>query len=165
MVHILKEVPQARLLLAGEGGLLESCRQLANALGISSNVSFLGFRNDIDKLISMSDIAVAASFREGLPVNIMEAMASGIPVVAVDNRGHRELVHHDKNGALVKEWDEVTFAEKIKELVNADLRNHYGRNGRKMIERQYSTAQILLEKSRIYKTYMGQGDDVSWIAP
>ena len=54
-------------------------------------VDFLGYRNDIETLLKISDLAVASSLREGLPVNIMEAMACGLPVIASDNRGHREL--------------------------------------------------------------------------
>ena len=56
---------------------------------------FLGYRNDLDRLLPLCDIAVASSRREGLPVNVMEAMACGLPVVATANRGHSELVVHE----------------------------------------------------------------------
>ena len=72
-------------------------------------VDFLGYRNDIESLLKMSDIAVASSLREGLPVNIMEAMACGLPIIAIDNRGHRELVSNNKNGWLVeKDINEIS---------------------------------------------------------
>ena len=75
-----------------EKGLLQKeCQELAERLGIEEMVDFLGYRNDIETLLKISDVAVASSLREGLPVNIMEAMACGLPVIATDNRGHREL--------------------------------------------------------------------------
>ena len=61
-------------------------------------VDFLGYRNDIAKILSVCDIAVASSLREGLPVNIMEAMACGLPVIASENRGHKELIQNGVNG-------------------------------------------------------------------
>ncbi len=163
MVPIIKEIPHARLLLAGEGVLLESCKRLAEQLGISDHVTFLGFQNNIDEIMPMCDVAIAASLREGLPVNIMEAMSCGLPVVAVDNRGHRELVHNGANGWLMEEWDAVQFANKVKSLVQDDLGNMFGRNGRELMIRKYSTNQILKEKSKMYQTYMDEGEDVSWM--
>ncbi|XJZ26736.1 glycosyltransferase [Bacillota bacterium Lsc_1132] len=92
LAKIKDQIPQAKLLLAGNGPLLLDCKQLAAQLGIDQKVEFLGQRQDVEQLLKISDLAVASSLREGLPVNIMEAMACGLPVVASDNRGHRELV-------------------------------------------------------------------------
>jgi len=165
MVYLLKEVPNVKLLLAGEGVLLEQCKLLANQLGIRDKVSFLGFRKDISEIIPMCDIAVAASFREGLPVNVMESMACGLPVVAVKNRGHRELVHNELNGWMIEEWNAAKFANQIKTLFNDDLRNQFGENGRNIIKNKYSINQILIEKSRMYRKYMSKREGVEWIAP
>ncbi|MFJ7830495.1 glycosyltransferase family 4 protein [Peribacillus sp. NPDC097284] len=160
---IKDEIPNARLLLAGEGPLLDDCRKQAETLGISENVDFLGFRNDIDVLLKISDLAVASSLREGLPVNIMEAMACGLPVVAVKNRGHSELVKNNQNGWLIDRNDERNFTEKIlKVFGDSELRIKYGKNGRKMIEYKYSTKKILEEKSEIYKLYMIDKEDIMW---
>lgn len=160
---IKDEIPNARLLLAGEGPLLDDCRKLAETLGISENVDFLGFRNDIDVLLKISDLAVASSLREGLPVNIMEAMACGLPVVAVKNRGHSELVKNNQNGWLIDRNDERNFTEKIlKVFGDSGLGIKYGKNGRKMIENKYSTKKILEAKSEIYKLYMIDKEDIMW---
>ena len=64
-------------------------------------VDFLGFRNDIEQILHLCDVAVASSFREGLPVNIMEAMACGLPIIGTYNRGHLELVNDELNGFIV----------------------------------------------------------------
>ncbi len=163
---LLKEkVPSAKLLLAGEGALLEYCQELANSLGISHMVDFLGFRKDIDQLLPMCDIAVASSYREGLPVNVMEAMSCGLPVVAVDNRGHRELVQNNKTGWLLADWEPLAFANKIIALSSAgDMKHQLGQNGRNAIIAKYSTNKVLAEKEIIYRSYMEEEGEPVWAA-
>ncbi len=165
MVYIVKEMPNARLLLAGEGKWLKKCQDLINQLEMNDYVKLLGFQKDIDQLLQMCDISVAPSFREGLPVNVMESMACGLPVVAVNNRGHRQLVHNNINGYIIDDWDVVKFATKVKSLVNEPLRYELGQNGRKMIVDLYSVNKILQAKSALYKNYMERSGDMEWAAP
>ena len=127
-------------------------------------VDFLGYRDDIEILLKLSDVAVASSLREGLPVNIMEAMACGLPVIATDNRGHRELVINNKNGWIIGPQEVEEFSKKIKSLTkDRQLKNTLGSNGRKMILSTYSTTKILEEKSRIYRIYKDE-NDAKWAA-
>jgi glycosyltransferase EpsD len=165
LAQINKEVPKAKLLLAGEGPLMQECRNLAKKLGVEDSVHFLGFRKDIEQLLQISDIAVASSFREGLPVNIMEAMSCGLPVLATENRGHRELVSDQQTGWLIHENSPQLFGKKMK-LIAKDpgQRALMGSNGRRMIINQFSTNKILKEKSEIYKTYMAEAEDAQWKA-
>lgn len=157
--HVLN----VKLLLAGEGPLKEQCQDLAKELGVGDQVDFLGYRNDIDRLLPMCDIAVASSLREGLPVNIMEAMACGLPIIASENRGHRELVQNDRNGWITAPNDQAAMAEKIMLLANnKELRVKLGMWGREMVERRYATQQVLNEKSTIYSLYMGEKVEVMW---
>ncbi|ASK63728.1 glycosyltransferase family 1 protein [Virgibacillus phasianinus] len=163
LAAIKDSVPNAKLLFAGEGALLEGCREQAKSLGISHMVNFLGFRNDIQTIVPMCDIAVASSYREGLPVNIMEAMACGLPVVAVDNRGHRELVHNNENGWLVADNDLQFFSEKVIVLATTKaLRESFGQNGRSMMLSTYSVHKVLQEINFIYAAYMKEGRELSW---
>lgn len=156
MAAIKEEVPHARLLLAGKGTLLEESKQLAAQLGVSAMVHFLGYRTDIDKLLPMCDVAVASSLREGLPVNIMEAMACGLPIVATRNRGHSELVMDGENGYLVKENQMKVFANKLVELSRSkSLREELGEKSGAMVKK-YSLAQVTLELNDIYKSLMEQ---------
>ncbi|SFD17129.1 glycosyltransferase family 4 protein [Bacillus sp. UNCCL81] len=157
------ELLNVKLLLAGEGALLNECKQLANQLGISHMVEFLGFRKDIKEILPMCDVAVGSSLREGLPVNIMEAMSCGLPIIAVDNRGHRELVINNKNGWLVKSNDSTGFSSAIKDLAERKgLKERLGANSRKIIMRKYSIDKVLLEKSEVYKSYMKEMEDTMW---
>lgn len=162
-IALLKdEIPEAKLLLAGEGPLLTECQALADKLGVKGMIDFLGYRNDIDKLLQISDIGVASSLREGLPVNILEAMACGLPVIATDNRGHRELITDDKNGWLVKS-NPVDFSSKIKILVrNSDLKYELGVQGRNEVLLKYSIPRVLEEKNNIYRLYMDVMEDKLW---
>ncbi len=163
LASVKDDVPNVKLLLAGEGQLKEQCQDLAKELGIEDQVDFLGYRNDIDQLLPMCDIAVASSLREGLPVNIMEAMACGLPIIASENRGHRELVHNDHNGWITAPNDQAAMAEKIKLLAhNKELRVKLGMLGREMVERKYATQQVLNEKSTIYSLYMGEKVEGMW---
>ncbi|MFZ3577248.1 glycosyltransferase family 4 protein [Virgibacillus sp. DJP39] len=157
------ELPTAKLIFAGEGPLLEKSRELAEELGISEKVNFLGFRKDINQIAPMCDIAVASSFREGLPVNVLEAMACGLPVVATDNRGHRELVLNDHNGWLITDNNVATFTEKVIELAaNKEMIDIFGRNGRNLVLTTYSTTKVLAKKSLIYTTYMKERNELEW---
>lgn len=83
--------PELRLLLAGAGALLEDCKRLAQKLGVAEQVRFLGYVNDTPRLLAGCDCCVSTSLIEGLPFNIMEALSSGLPVIASDIKGHREL--------------------------------------------------------------------------
>ncbi|UAL46941.1 glycosyltransferase family 4 protein [Sutcliffiella horikoshii] len=165
LTSIKDELPQARLLLAGEGIQQEECKKLAKRLGVSSQVEFLGFRKDIDQILPACDVAVGSSFREGLPVNIMEAMACGLPVVASDNRGHRELVFEEYNGFLLKENCSNEFSVAWKYLyTNTEQRELLGRNGRKLILSKFNEEAVHHQLTEIYKKNMPEQEGVLWEA-
>jgi glycosyltransferase EpsD len=156
------EVLNAKLLLAGDGPLLQECKDLAHKLELDNRIDFLGFRNDIEDLLKLSDLAVASSLREGLPVNIMEAMACGLPVIANDNRGHRELIENSKNGWIIKN-NPKDFSNKIKIIAkNSELKTLLGSHGRNIILERYSIYKVLEEKSNIYKTQMREMEEGMW---
>lgn len=122
LIKMLKEIktPDVRLLLAGADNFGGRYQIIAKELGVEDKIDFLGHREDVEKLIKMSDICVASSLREGLPVNIMEAMAVGLPVVAGDNRGHRDLIENEKDGFLVSTDDYVQAAKTVDRLFDDD---------------------------------------------
>lgn len=147
-----------RLLLAGDGPLLPELKRLSEELGVRERVDFLGERRDIDRLLPMCDAAVAASFREGLPVNILEAMACGLPVVASANRGHRELIRDDENGWLVDATDSEGFARRLLALYREPLtRRRMGAAGRSRIEYRYALPLVLIRMAGIYKRHLPVG--------
>ncbi len=158
LIHALallkEEVPNAKLLLAGNGSLLDECKELAVKMGVEKMVHFLGYRNDIPSLLSISDVAVASSLREGLPVNIMEAMACGLPIVASENRGHRELIKDHINGFVIPSEDFRQFSIRLSELSQSnDMRRGMGIESVNHLK-TYSLSHVSSELSKIYSHYM-----------
>ena len=86
-------------------------------IGLKNHVTMLGYSTQIQKYLNICNVLIACSFREGLPVNLMEAMLCGKPIVASDNRGHRELIKDGWNGYLVQAQDTSTFAAKICDIL------------------------------------------------
>ncbi|WP_226655110.1 glycosyltransferase family 4 protein [Pseudalkalibacillus hwajinpoensis] len=163
LVLLKEKLPQVKLLLAGKGPLLQSCQTLSHTLGISDHVDFLGFRDDLKELVPMCDIAVASSLREGLPVNIMEAMSCELPVVAVDNRGHKELVVSGKTGWLVQPESPEQLAAKVNDLAMDEVtRRAFGKSGRKRILSDFNVDQILQHKRMIYTSCIQGTEEVNW---
>lgn len=108
-----EEMPNAKLILCGTGDLLDDYKKKLEMLGLTNIVKLMGYRHDIDKLLQMSDLCVASSRREGLGINLIEAMAVGLPIIASNNRGHREVVEHEVNGYLYPLADAEGFNKSV----------------------------------------------------
>lgn len=102
MKEIVKKYPDAILLLAGNGPEKENLESLIHSLGLQKNVKMLGYVTNLQEYQRIADVSVSCSKREGLGLNIVEAMLSGTPVVVTANRGHRELTQSGKIGCMVK---------------------------------------------------------------
>ena len=146
--------PQIKLLLPGSGARLEACRALADELGVTERVRFPGQVHDIPVWLGAADIAVSASRSEGLPFNIMESMACGLPVVASDAKGHTDLVGPE-NGLLFPRGDEATFASSVRKLAaDAGLRERMGQAGREKMQR-YALETVLPQVMERYLSVAG----------
>ncbi len=97
---LLKKHRNIKLVFAGDGKMLETCRQLVHSLELDTHICFLGHIRDIAVLYRCSDILVTASKMEGLPFNVMEALFCRVPVVATNIKGHSDLIENQKNGLL-----------------------------------------------------------------
>lgn len=147
---ILRDHDNVHLLLAGLGDA-EEIKRLAKSYEIEKYVHFLGFRNDISAVYAASDIAVASSLREGLPVNVMEAMAEKLPVVATKNRGHRELLQGA--GILIDPDNAALFAEAVAELIENPLdRSELGKRAYERISEKYSEKVVMQELVTLYES-------------
>ena len=116
-IHKLND-KRIKYFICGQGALQDRLQSLINDLGISNNVKLLGFRTDISKLCCCADMFVFPSLQEGLPVALMEAMASGLPCVVSDIRGNTDLIDDGKGGFLCKPNDVDGFAKNIKMLLS-----------------------------------------------
>lgn len=137
--------------ICGQGGLGNYLRNLSKELDIEKQVHLLGFRKDIIELCKVSDVFVFPSFREGLSVALMEAMACGMPVVCSNIRGNLDLIEDGKGGYLVEPDDVDGFTKNIEQLIiDRIFRRELGRfNARKI--KTYSIENVLTEIKRIYK--------------
>lgn len=113
------KIPNLRILLAGNGPLEQTLREQIRENGLEDSVTLLGYRTDLETVVPAMDLIVSCSHREGLPLNILEAMLCRKAVVASVNRGHKELVEDGKTGFLVQPGDAEAFARRIRELYEA----------------------------------------------
>ena len=152
MVDYLKEViPNCCLLLVGPDHSSGKFQDMVDKLSLGNFVKFLGWRNDIPALLAAADYAVASSVSEGLGLNIIESMASGLPVVAFDNRGHREIIEDGVNGFLIEQGNAIKMADTIF-LIHQDikLKKDIVENSYKTILK-YEQKNVLEELRQIYQ--------------
>lgn len=154
-VVILRALTQIRdknihYVIVGKGALLDELQLFVDENGLSTQVHFLGYRKDIAEIYKASDVCCLPSIHEGLPVALMEAMASGLPCVASRIRGNTDLI--DENGGfLVDTFDVDGYAKAILQLLNdADMRKSMGQENRKNAE-QYSLDAIVENMKSIYE--------------
>lgn len=152
LINTVKELKDKNrnvvLILAGKDSMNGECQKHAKNIGVEKNIRFLGYRNDINKLMKLVDLAVSCSKQEGLPANIMEALCSGLRVVATECRGNKELINN-KNGKLVE-------INNIKEMTNA-IEYEMKNKGKKRIENylnsNYYIENVIKEYENIYLKY------------
>lgn len=114
---LVDEFPDILLLLAGNGPEKENLENEIANLNLKNNVKMLGYCTCLEKYQRVADLSVSCSKREGLPLNIVEAMLSENPVVATSNRGHCELISEGKNGYIVNVDDVDAMADRIRTLL------------------------------------------------
>jgi len=151
VVNILKtKIPVLKLLLVGTGELLDKYIVQAKRLKLEQHINFLGYRNDIPNLVSIADVSVSSSRQEGLPVNVMEAMATGLPLVVTNCRGNRDLVKDGENGYVVEIDDVYGFAKAVEKLYNSEeLRKSFSKKSLEIIK-EYSLDKVREDMSKIY---------------
>lgn len=120
LFEVLKEIRKTRtdtyLVLVGPDHADGHYQRLAQQMGVAGFVVFTGWRSDVGACLCVADIAVASSKREGLALNIVEAMHCGLPVVATDNRGHVPIIRDGENGFLVHIGESEKMAQRVLEL-------------------------------------------------
>lgn len=118
MKDVVKKHPTAKLFIAGNGPELDNLTNLVKESKLEKNVELLGYTLELNKYYNIADCALTCSFREGLPLNVMEAMLCGNAVVASNNRGHRELVENGITGFIVEPTNIKNFADKIIKVID-----------------------------------------------
>ncbi len=124
-------IPRLKVLLAGNGPKEQELREQIRAEGLEDSVKLLGYRTDLEKVVPAVDLVVSCSRREGMPLNIIEAMLCQKPVVASHNRGHDELVEDRCSGELFNFSDVSALAAALERMArDPELRLAWGLRGR-----------------------------------
>ncbi len=155
MARALTTIPEARLLIAGDGALRPEIEALAQTLGISHAVTLLGHRSDVPRLIRAADLYVSSSWSEGLGTSILESLACKVPVVATEAGGAREMVIPGETGYLVPCRDSEPLAEAIvRALTHPDEAKKFAEKGRTLVEKEFSTERMVEGTLKIYQSLL-----------
>ena len=148
MESLVKDYANIHLLLVGPDELNGYYQRIVNEKNLEDNVHFLGRREDVSKLLAITDVVVSASKREGLPINIIEAIASGKPIVALNCRGMKDLIINSDYGLIANNHCEF-LNDMIFLISNHKLQKKDDKSRREHIEK-YSVSQILKRMKSIY---------------
>jgi sugar transferase (PEP-CTERM/EpsH1 system associated) len=143
--------PPACLLVIGGGPMREVIQTEAQRLGIADRVKFLGERGDIPLLLQALDVFALTSVAEGISNTILEAMASGLPVIATRVGGNPELVEHGVTGQMISTRDVSALTEALRSyLSDAELRRVHGANARERVEQHFSLERMAAQYANLY---------------
>jgi len=159
--RILKESHNVELRMIGDGPLINEVNDLIKELNLNEKIVLLGPQTHSRILKEMEDadifflpsLTAENGDREGIPVSIMEAQATGLPVVSTTHTGIPELVLDGQSGFLVPEKDTEAMAEKLKELiVNSELRINMGKLGRSQVESNYDRKKEIDQLDNLFRS-------------
>jgi sugar transferase (PEP-CTERM/EpsH1 system associated) len=154
-IHLIKTYPtlsnKVRLILVGAGVLQQKLRELCLEAGIEDLVWFAGERHDVAEIMRTLDLFVLPSINEGISNTILEAMATGLPVIATDVGGNPELVINDQTGYLVQKQKPVAMAEAFKKYLDSpELLAVHGKAGRARCESTFSLTRMITDYINVY---------------
>ena len=161
MPAVLAKFSEAKLLLVGTGTEVKKLKQQAAKLGINNSVVFYGAENNrkkLNELLRSADAFVFPSVWEPFGIAIIEAMASGLPVIATKTGGIPEIIQHGKTGLLVRQRNSKELAKTITALLaNPNLRRKIAKNGRRVVERKFNFSKIASETIAVYQKAIANG--------
>ena len=155
LLNAFSKIEDATLVIVGSGEMLPFLKAQAKFLGIEDRVVFMGYVSDdlLPEIFKMADIFVLPSVSsEAFGIVVLEAMASGVPVIATDVGGIPEVLKENEAGLLVPPGNELELRNAIQKLLNnEELRKWYGINGRKAVEEKYSWDKVVVEIEKVYE--------------
>ena len=150
MHKVVEQFPDALLILAGNGPREEFLKEYIRQDGLEKNIQMIGYVTNLQDYQHIVDVQVCCSKREGLPLNVVESMLSGNPVVASFNRGHRELIENGKTGYIVAVDDSEKMAEKVLVMLQDEKQKQYIETNAMMFAQQYTFDNVKKELKAIY---------------
>lgn len=153
MAHVIKRMPNTLLLIIGDGPEREKLEALSAELGIAEHCIFTGFLygEELVYTLGQCDVYLTGSKSENMPLALMEAMAVGLPIVAVRSLGLEEMLVHRKNALLTAAGDPVEIADRVIEILEDEaLRIKFSENSRTM-SRVYSQEVVMGKTVELYE--------------
>jgi colanic acid/amylovoran biosynthesis glycosyltransferase len=153
--------PEARLIMIGNGTLLKECKTLSKELGLQNNIQFTGALKQVEivKIYRASFAFLQHSIRttdndsEGTPLSVLEAMGSGLPVIATAHAGINDVITHQLNGLLVQEMDIDDMAHQMKALLNQRVKAiQLGKQAAILVKEKYSLKSYIKKIQHVLET-------------
>jgi glycosyltransferase involved in cell wall biosynthesis len=158
---VWREMPEVRFLLVGDGEIRPKIERLARELGLDDRLVWTGFIDEQELIYADTDLLALTSDNEGLPVAVIEAMASGRPVVATRVGGVPELVEEGVTGYMVPPGNPELLAKTLlTALKDMDRLREMGREGQKRVLEQYSSRRLIRDIDLLYQSFLGRGTGV-----
>jgi glycosyltransferase involved in cell wall biosynthesis len=156
VARVGEQIPAVRLVLVGSGPLDADLRRLVTTLGLGANVVFAGSRGDVPELLPAFDVFALSSRFEGLPIALLEAMATGLPCVATRVGGIPEVITDGRDGLLVEPGDAVRLAEALTALLDDPVRRD--EIGRHAVRRagDFEVTGAIRQIERVYDEALGR---------
>jgi sugar transferase (PEP-CTERM/EpsH1 system associated) len=147
-----------QLTIVGDGVELSRLNVLANELNIANYIEFTGARSDIANLLSNADVFVLSSIAEGIPMTVLEGMASSLPVISTNVGGLPELITNNINGYLVDKQNIEQLSLAMENYIkHPELIIRHGKQARCFIEDNFSEQNMVDQYLTLYKKSLGQG--------
>ncbi|MCK5505539.1 MAG: glycosyltransferase family 4 protein [Thermodesulfovibrionia bacterium] len=151
---VLNKLPDAHLLLLGEGKLKEDMQGFAKDIGIEKNIHFVGLKRNVSEWLIASDLFVLTSKTEGTSISILEAMASSKPVIATNAGGNSKIIHDGVNGFLIDVNSPDQLADRaLKILTNVKKCSLMGENARNRISGEFNLESMVNSYEKIYREF------------
>ncbi len=148
---IQENFPQLKFLLIGDGVLRKRIERTIEKFNLKESVILTGWRRDVPEVLSLIDVFVLTSLWEGLPIAVLEAMASGKPVVVTNTGGISEIVTHARNGFLVARGDVKAMKENIITLLkDKNLIYQIGERAKRSLNSEFSIENMIRRTQNLY---------------
>ena len=160
LIEALARLPDVTLDIVGDGPSRAELRERAAALGLADRVVFHGYMDEagVRQRLAEADVFVMASFAEGVPVVLMEALAAGVPAVATRIAGIPELIEDGLTGLLVPPAEPTAIAEAVRRLLeDSGLRNRLAATGREKVEREFNLGTECERLANLMTTALSEG--------
>jgi glycosyltransferase involved in cell wall biosynthesis len=155
-IRVLEQTDKkVKFFFIGDGELHQELEQEIIRHGLESRIQILGWRRDVPALLSALDVFVLPSRWEGMPLAILEAMASSLPVVVSDISGNRDLVSDNVDGCLFESDNDVQLSEKLLMLINEpEKRARLGESGRQKVIEHYQLQNRIEKIQDLYQSLL-----------